>query len=126
VEPKDVNKVVFMWKRVLVQIFVIGPVREVRKAEAILRGRMIDYWRKWGSFVICLIAPIKKNTKTLLKLGNSMVQYGPERVVPSSIKVTSLTSVYTVELTIPFPARDFIVWWNKKTISSMVYWQMQE
>lgn len=42
-EPKDVNKVVFMWKRVLVQIFVIGPVREVRKAEAILRGRMIDY-----------------------------------------------------------------------------------
>jgi len=38
-----------------------------------------------------------------------MVQYGPERVVPSSIKVTSLTSVYTVELTIPFPARDFIV-----------------
>lgn len=27
----------------LMQIFVIGPVKEVRKAEAILRGRMIDY-----------------------------------------------------------------------------------
>lgn len=27
----------------LVQVFVIGPVKEVRKAEAILRGRMIDY-----------------------------------------------------------------------------------
>lgn len=105
------------------QIFVIGPVKEVRKAEAILRGRMIDYWRKWGSFVICLIAPTK-NTKTLFKLVNSMVQYGPESVVPSSIKVISLTSVNTGTYH-SISRKELIVWWNKKTISGVVYWLMR-
>lgn len=27
-----------------VQVFIIGPVREVRKAEAMLRGRMLETW----------------------------------------------------------------------------------
>lgn len=91
------------WKRMmellwgLMQIFVIGPVKEVRKAEAILRGRMIDYWREGdaemrGSSQKSIVI---KHLKPFLKLGTQWFGYWvrPERI-PSPIKVTSITGNY--------------------------------